>query len=130
MDFLSARRPGREGGFNSRMGVAPIETLGKYGSKIGLEEIMHTTSIYFDRGFDLNGFSWVTNAWELSLPYKISDLTIWLKNIKERWPDTKFITQGEFGLIWRNHYKTNSFDYRFEEKGSGIGGSDADKEIK
>ena len=42
----------------------------------------------------------------------------------------KVITQGEFGLIWRKHYKTNNFNYRFEEKGSGIGGSDADKEIR
>jgi hypothetical protein len=40
------------------------------------------------------------------------------------------ITQGEFGLIWRNHYKENSFDYRFEERGSGIGGSDANMEIR
>ncbi len=33
-------------------------------------------------------------------------------------------------MIWREHYKENSFDYRFEEKGSGIGGSDANMEIK
>lgn len=54
----------------------------------------------------------------------------WLSEIKKRWPDVKFITQGEFGLIWREHYKTNNFNYRFEEKGSGIGDSDADKEIR
>jgi hypothetical protein len=40
------------------------------------------------------------------------------------------ITQGEFGLLWRQHYKDNRFNYRFEERGSGIGGSDADKEIR
>ena len=34
------------------------------------------------------------------------------------------------GLVWRNHYKENSFNYRFEEKGSGIGGSDANNEIR
>lgn len=39
-------------------------------------------------------------------------------------------TEGKFGLIWRKHYKSNNFSYRFEEKGSGIGGSDADQEIK
>lgn len=42
----------------------------------------------------------------------------------------KFVTQGEFGMIWREYYKTTGFNYRFAEKGSEIGGSDADKEIR
>ncbi len=123
MDFLAARRPGFDDGFNSRMGVGPIETIFAYGKLTGLKEMMHTTSIHFDKGFDLNGFGWVTNCWEQSLP---SDgLKDWLNEIKREFPDTKFITQGEFGLLWREHYKDNSFNYRFEEKGSGIGGSDS-----
>ena len=130
MDFLSARREGFAGGFNSRMGVGPIETLGKYGQETGLKEMLHTTAVHFDRGYQLNGFAWVTNCWEVSLPMDVSGLTAWLAAIKKRWPGTKFITQGEFGLTWRQHYKSNSFTYRFDEKGSGIGGSDADKEIR
>ena len=130
MDFLAGRREGFAEGFNSRMGVGPIETLGKYGNEIGLNEMMHTTAIHFDNGFELNGFAWVTNCWELSLPIDVTGLTNWLAETKKRWPDVKFITQGEFGQIWRNHYKENSFDYHFEEIGSGIGGSDADKEIR
>ncbi|NWJ53208.1 MAG: DUF3863 domain-containing protein, partial [Bacteroidetes bacterium] len=129
-DFLAARREGFAEGFNSRMGVGPIETLGKYGDEIGLKEMLHSTAIHFDRGYELNGFAWVTNCWELCLPYDAVGLENWLSNIKKRWPDVKFITQGEFGLIWRNHYKNNNFNYRFEEKGSGIGGSDADMEIR
>ncbi len=129
-DFLAARRQGFAGGFNSRMGVGPIETLGKYGQKVGVEEMLHTTAVHFDGGYNLNGFAWVTNCWEVSLPMSVSGLTEWLKELKKRWPDVKFITQGEFGLIWRAHYKANDFDYRFEEKGSGIGGSDADMEIR
>jgi len=130
VDFLAGRRDGFAEGFNSRMGVGPIETIGRYDSKVGIEEMLHTTSIHFDRGFELNGFAWITNCWELCLPYDFSNVTLWLSEIKKRWPDTKFITQGEFGMIWRQHYKTNSFNYRFEEKGSGIGGSDAGKEIR
>ncbi|MBS1665407.1 MAG: DUF3863 domain-containing protein [Bacteroidetes bacterium] len=129
-DFLAARRAGFAGGFNSRMGVGPIETLGKHGQKVGLEEMMHTTAIHFDKGFELNGFAWVTNCWELSLPYDVSNITLWVQAIRKRWPGVKFITQGEFGLIWRRHYKSNSFNYRFEEVGSGIGGSDKDKRIR
>ncbi len=130
MDFLAARREGYAEGFNSRMGVGPIETLGKYGQKTGLKEMIHTTAIHFDKGFELNNFAWVTNCWEISLNIDTYGLARWLEKIKERWPDVKFITQGEFGLIWREHYKSNNFDYRFIETGSGIGGSDSDKEIR
>jgi hypothetical protein len=130
VDFLAARRQGFAEGFNSRMGVGPIETLGKYGKEIGLQEMMHTTAIHFDDGFKLNGFAWVTNCWEISLDYDYSSLKDWLAAIKKRWPHTKFITQGEFGLLWREHFKQNNFNYQFIERGSGIGGSDADKEIK
>ncbi len=130
VDFLAGRREGFAGGFNSRMGVGPIETLGKYGLKTGVEEMMHTTAIHYDSGFELNGFAWVTNCWEVSLPEDVAGLTEWLSQLKKRWPDVRFITQGDFGLIWREHYKANDFNYRFEEKGSGIGGSDIDKEIR
>lgn len=129
-DFLAARREGFAEGFNSRMGVGPIETLQAYGYDIGLKEMLHTTAIHYDQGFDLNGFAWVTNCWEISLEIDYKGLTEWLKQIRQRWPDVKFITQGEFGLIWRNEYKNNSFNYQFQEIGSGIGGSDANKKIK
>ena len=129
VDFLAARRKGFEGGFNSRMGVGPIETLGHFGDTIGLKEMMFTTAIHFDKGFQLNGFAWVTNCWEVSLPIDVASLKDWLISIRHRWPNVKMITQGEFGLIWREHYKSNSFNYRFVETGSGIGGSDADKQI-
>jgi hypothetical protein len=58
-----------------------------------------------------------------------ASLKNWLNAIRKRWPDVKLITQGEFGLLWRAHYKSNSFNYRFVERGSGIGGSDATNEI-
>lgn len=130
VDFLAGRRAGFAHGFNSRMGVGPIETIGRYGPDTGLKEMMHTTAIHFDEGFKLNGFGWVTNCWELSLPYDPAYLKMWLSQVRERWPGTRLITQGEFGLIWRKYYKRNTFNYRFVERGSGIGGSDADKEIK
>ena len=129
MDFLAARREGFADGFNSRMGVGPIETLRAHGYDKGLQEMMHSTAIHFDDGFKRNGFAWVTNCWELSLDIDTKGLTKWLQEIRNRWPEVKFITQGEFGLLWRSEYKENNFDYRFYEKGSGIGGSDADKEI-
>jgi hypothetical protein len=135
IDFLAGRRPGRAEGFNSRTGVGPIETYKELGPETGLKEVIHTTAIHFDKGFEQNGFAWVPNCWELTLHappdnIDIVNMTVWLKAVRSRWPDTKMITQGEFGLLWRKHYKKNSFDYRFEERGSGINGSDADKDIR
>ncbi|KAA6346015.1 hypothetical protein EZS27_006440 [termite gut metagenome] len=131
VDFLAGRRNGFTEGFNSRMGVGPIETIMTYGKLTGLKEMMHTTAIHFDKGFDLNGFSWVTDCWEVCLSDSTyPSITDWLSEIKRRWSDVVFITQGEFGLLWREHYKDNSFDYRFEEQGSGIGGSDYNKKIR
>jgi hypothetical protein len=103
MDFLSARRQGFAEGFNSRMGVGPIETLGKYGKETGCKEMIHTTAIHFDKGMELNGYAWVTNCWEVSLPIDVDGLTLWLREIKKRWPGVKFITQGEFGMTWRKN---------------------------
>jgi hypothetical protein len=48
----------------------------------------------------------------------------------ERWPETKIITEGEFGMAWRAAHKGNEWDYRFEQTGTGLQGSDADKTIR
>jgi len=128
-DFLAARRAGFAGGFNSRMGVGPIETIHGRWKERGLEEMLFTTAIHFDKGFELNGFAWVTDNWEIVIgPEGLAD---WLSAVRRRWPDALCITHGEFGLRWREHFKDNSrLNYRFIERGSGIGGSDADKEIR
>jgi hypothetical protein len=129
-DFLAARRPGFQGGFNSRMGVGPIETVGDLGEKVGRMEMMATTAIHFDRGHALNGFGWVTGIWEVSIGHD-EDLAWWLQSIQERWPDTQVIPEGEFGLKWRAHYPNNDgLNYRFVEKGTGAPGSEKDLEIR
>ena len=133
-DFLAARREGFKEGFNSRLGVGPIETLGTYGSEVGLRQMLWTTAAHFDTGFALNGWAWITNCWEISLVAPIGRLdclTKWCREIRRRWPGARCLTQGDFGLLWRRQYKDNrDIDYRFVQRGSGIGGSDADKEIR
>jgi hypothetical protein len=132
-DFLAARRAGFEEGFNSRMGVGPIETVGAYGPEVGLRQMVATTAAHFDAGFGLNGFAWVTNCWEVSLAdtIPIENLARWLSAVRTRWPETKCVTQGEFGLAWRKRFRDNAkWSYRFVQRGTGIGGSDADREIR
>ncbi len=66
VDFLAARRQGLADGFNSRMGVGPIETIGAFGPDRGLDQMMATTASHFDDGFARNGFAWIMCCWEKS----------------------------------------------------------------
>ena len=141
-DFITARRSGFEKNANSRLGVGPIETLLRYGTEKGLEEMLAVTAAHFDEGFKLNNFAWVTCMSELVLVegHKIygyggrsalPGLAIWLKEIRRRWPDAKCITLGEFGSIWRRQFKDNDkVDYRFVQRGSGLPGSETNMEIR
>jgi len=129
-DFLTARREGFQGGFNSRVGVGPIETVGNLGLEAGRREMMATTAMHFDQGHALNGFGWVTGIWEVSVGHD-QDLAWWLQAVKERWPDTQVMTEGAFGLEWRRHTPNNaSLNYRFDAKGTGAPGSEKNLEIR
>jgi len=129
-DFLAARRQGFEGGFNSRLGVGPIETVGNLGKERGRKEMMDTTAMHFDRGYTLNGFGWVTSIWEVSIGHD-EDLTYWLEAVRGRWPDTEVMTEGAFGLEWRKHTPNNAkLDYRFDARGTGAPGSEKELEIE
>lgn len=141
VDFLCARRAGQNGheitGYNSRRGVGPIETYKGWGLDLGHREVMHTQSIHFDKGFELNGFGWVTNIWEAQMYYEFGKeficqaLEKWVTDTKKRWPDVHFVTYGEFGELWRAEYKSNDeWNYRFEERGSGLGDSYNNLEIR
>ncbi|MEI6235434.1 MAG: DUF3863 domain-containing protein [Planctomycetota bacterium] len=146
VDFLCARyaAPRMIDGIRcgSRQGVGPIETLLRMGDEQGAKAMLATTAAHFDTGFKLNNFAWVTSIWELGLVegrkiygYKgrngIDGLVMWLTEMRRRWPEAKCITHGEFGMLWREQFKNNdTLNYRFVERGSGIGGSDANMEIR
>lgn len=141
MDFICARKNGAMDhaitGYNSRRGVGPIETYVGWGLDLGHREVMHTQSIHFDKGFELNGFGWVTNIWEAQMVHEFGKdlicnaLEMWVGGTKKQWPDTHFVTFGEYGNIWRNQHKNNDrWNYRFEERGSGLGDSYNNLEIK
>ncbi len=146
IDFISGMYPGgRQIGDDwcgSRQGVGPIETVIRLGIERGTKEMLATTAAHFDKGFELNGFAWVTCNWEMSLVESrkiygyqgrngLEGMEIWFSEMRKRWPDAKCITQGEFGLLWRKHHKNNDpINYRFVQRGSGICGSDPELEIR
>ena len=132
-DFLAARRPGFAGGFNSRMGLGPIETLINLGHATGLREQLAVTATHFDEGFQRNGFAWLTTIWEVSLVASgcAQALPDYGAAVRRRWPDVQGLPVGEFGETFRRQHKDNAaLDYRFVQRGSGIGGSDAEQEIR
>ena len=129
-DFLTARREGFQGGFNSRLGVGPIESVGNLGKVAGRKEMLDTTAAHFDGGHAFNNFGWVTAIWEVSIGHD-EDLTYWLQAVRDRWPDTRVITEGAFGMEWRAHTPNNaSLNYRFNAKGTGAPGSEKNLEIE
>jgi hypothetical protein len=150
VDFLNATVSGGingttpYNGANSRRGVGPIESYGEWGLDIGNLSVMHTQSLHFDRGFALNGFGWIPNIWEAALAkiperqnpwwddtFAYRAMEKWVSSTLERWPDVQFVSFGEYGKIWRAHFPDNSMlDYRFEEKGLGIGSSWGNEEIR
>ena len=141
MDFICARRAGSLGqkitGYNSRRGVGPLETYIGYGLDLGHREVMHTSSIHFDEGFQRNGFGWVTNIWEAEMVHEFgqdlvcSAMNMWVSGTKKQWPDAHFVTFGEFGTLWRKHHKTNDdWHCNFLERGSGLGDSYNNLEIE
>jgi len=146
VDFLCARIPGSRvvNGirYRSRQGVGPIETVIALGTEAGTKSMLATTAAHFDTGFELNGFGWVNCIWELGLVEArkiygyggrngMEGLDVWLSETRRRWPDAKFVTLGEFGNLWRRHFKNNDkLDYRFVQRGCGVAGSDPDLEIR
>ena len=147
IDFVNATYPGAKHingeRCGSRQGVGPIETVIRLGTERGTKEMLACTEAHFDTGFDLNGFAWITCIWELGLVearkfregYQgrngMEGMEIWLGEMQKRWPEAKCITHGEFGLIWREHFKNNDdINYRFVQRGSGVCGSEEHLEVK
>lgn len=146
VDFVNATYPGAKfiNGIRcgSRQGVGPIETILRQGTEIGTREMLATTAAHFDRGFALNKFAWVTCTWEMSLVEArkiygyngrngMEGMEIWLSEMRKRWPNATCITHGEFGMIWREHFKNNKhLNYQFVQRGSGICGSDSALEVR
>jgi len=133
MDFLPGRRFGFTGGLNSRLGLGPIEVAkyNKNGDNKGVQEQLHTVAIYFDDGFKRNGFGYTTVNFEVSVGNLSDRLPELGAEMRRRWPDMQCWTLGEFGEAFRAQFKDNSkLDYRFVERGSGIGGSEPNLEIR
>ena len=120
MDLFAARLKGIGKDYNSRVGIGPIETHINYGSKLGLAHMLHTSEIYFnEQAVADNGYGFLTVNWELGLLEWIEPeyLSNWLAALKTKYPDTRMLTLGEFGDLWRAHNPDNSrINLKFVER--------------
>jgi hypothetical protein len=96
--------------------------------------MLSCTAAHFDAGYKLNQWAWVTNCWEISLVPQVKNLPVltrWLEGIRTRWPNAECLTQGDFGNLWRRHHPDNAhLNYRFVQRGTGVGCSDGNLEIR
>jgi thioredoxin-related protein len=124
VDFFAARKRGAGPGWNSRVGIGPIETSSYYGYELGLRELMHVTDVHFnDEAVARNGYGFLTVNWELSLFswLKPDYLPNWIKAVRTKYPDLQMITLGEFGEKWREHNPDNSrLNLKFVERGNDM----------
>jgi len=102
-DFLAARRPGFQDGFNSRMGLGPIETIGHFGPQDGLKEMLFTTRIAFRRWLQRNGFGWVRPSGGVARKLH-QYLPDYGHEVRRRWPNVQAVTEDEFGELFRKQF--------------------------
>ena len=125
---------GFDGGFNSRMGVGPIETFGAYPPEVGLPQMLATTAVHFDDGFALNGFAWVTNCWEICLVTQIGRLEYltggWRTSGGAGRTPVRHAGGVRAALAQRTPRTTTAWTTGSIQAGTGIGGSDRDREIR
>ncbi len=141
VDFINATYPGIVNGCNSRMGCGPLETYLPFGKEVGPEIILKTAGQMFEESYAQNGnLGFASAIWELCLIQKnsihrmdidgshITDLFV---KMKQRFPDVKLVSFGEFGEEFRKAHKNNDdVNYVFKHKGIGIGGSDENVQIE
>jgi len=133
VDFFAARLRGMGKDGNSRLGIGPIETNAYYGTKLGLKQMLHTSDVHFnDKAVAANGYGFLSVIWELTLFEWLDPnyLPSWIKAMREKYPDTKMLTTGEFGDLWRTHNPDNSrINLKLVERGADMPSEEEGKKI-
>jgi hypothetical protein len=127
VDFFNARVGGKwKRKTCPRMGVGPIETLGRFGGVKGVKEMLATTEAHFGTSSQFNPFTWITNTIEVSLVSQIKDIdyiTKWLSLIHQKWPDAQCPTLEDFAQQLHHKFPNNDrLTYELHQRGDINGG--------
>ncbi len=133
VDFFAGRLRGMGKDGNSRIGIGPIETNAYYGTKLGLQQMLHVSDAHFnDKAVADNGYGFLTVNWELTLFEWLDPnyLPSWLKAIRAKYPDTQMLNLGEFGDKWRMHNPDNSrINLKLVQRGNNLPAEEEGKKI-
>ncbi len=139
VDLVAARTAGMTSDHNSRLGLGPIETLHRLPRADALRELEATSAAHLsDRNVERNGLGWLTVNYEISEvarglqtdPTMLDAWTGWLGGIRDRWPDLRMPTIGEFGEEWRQRHPDNDrLAYLLQQTGSGVQASRAGETV-
>ncbi|MDT3316263.1 DUF3863 domain-containing protein [Microbacterium sp. KSW4-11] len=139
VDLVAARAAGMSPDHNSRLGLGPIETLHRLPRAEALRELEATSEAHFDaRNVERNGLGWLTVNYEISEvarglavdPHMLDAWTGWIRGLRDRWPDMRIPTIGEFGEEWRSRHRDNEgLAYLLQQSGSGVQASRAGETV-
>ena len=145
VDLVAARAAGMSDadagleGFNSRLGLGPIETLHRLPRQTALRVLETTSEAHLnDRNVERNGLGWLTVNYEVSEvsrglevdPRMLEAWAGWLRWLRERWPDLRLLTMGELGEEWSAQHPDNEkLRYLLQQSGSGVQASRAGETV-
>lgn len=139
VDLVAARSAGMSAGYNSRLGLGPIETLHRLPREDALHELQATSHAHLnDRNVERNGLGWLTVNYEISEVARglatdagmLDAWTGWLGWLRDQWPGLEVPTIGRFGDEWRQHHPDNeNLGYLLQQEGSGVQASRAGETV-
>jgi hypothetical protein len=147
VDLVAARTAGMSSldgsadttGYNSRMGLGPIETLHRLPLDDALHELRSTASAHLvERNVERNGLGYLTVNYEISEvsraleqnPALLAEWAGWLAWLRREWPDLGIVTMTELADDWRAvHHDNESLRYLLQQEGSGVQASRAGERV-
>lgn len=147
VDLVAARAAGMSGGapgagnagFNSRLGLGPIETLHRLPLDVARHQLDATSRAHLsDRNVERNGLGWLTLNYEVSEvsrgleadPAILREWGAWLAGLAQEWPDLRVVPMSALGEQWRAvHPDNEQLSYLLQQSGTGVQASRAGERV-
>ncbi|QJU55743.1 DUF3863 domain-containing protein [Herbiconiux sp. KACC 21604] len=133
VDLVAARAAGMgpDGtGFNSRLGLGPIETLHRLPRADALAELEATSAAHLGApNVERNGLGWLTVNYEISEVHRgletdpglLDAWGGWLASLRSEWPDLRVTPIADFGAEWSAANPDDAaLAYLLRQEGSGV----------
>lgn len=145
VDLVAARAAGMsaeasgDAGFNSRLGLGPIETLHRLPLEVARHQLEATSRAHLcDRNVERNGLGWLTVNYEVSEvsrgletdPAILREWSSWLAWLVREWPGLRVVPMSTLGDEWRAvHPDNEGLAYLLQQSGTGVQASRAGERV-